>query len=115
MRMAEARAGDASAGYEHGRAGGYARGDASVIAGRQNIAKAGEVSCLCERLILVRELEQVPIGVWHHHILGLSSDPTAKIDVAVSAAGPARVHVEADVGASLLAVTATSARDVERH
>src|SRR5208282_3043726 len=95
--------------------GGYARADASVITGRKNIAKAGKVSYFGERLILVREPEQVPIGVWHHHVFGLSSDPAAKIDVAVGATRPARVHIEADVGMPLLAVATTPARDVERH
>src|SRR5271169_6261557 len=105
----------ARAGDEYCRAGGYASGDASVIAGRQSIAKAGKVSDFGERLVLVRKLEQVPISVRHHHVFGLSSDPTAEIDVAVGATCAARVHVEANVGAALLAVAATSARNVERH
>jgi hypothetical protein len=61
----------------------YTFAGVALITGRQNIAKAGKVSYFGERLILVREPEQVPIGVWHHHVFGLSPDPAAKIDVAV--------------------------------
>src|SRR5208282_4994451 len=75
----------------------------------------GKIPDFGERLILVREPEQVPIGVRDHHIFGLSSDPATKIDVAVGATRPARVHVEADIGAARLAIAASSARDVERH
>jgi hypothetical protein len=89
--------------------------DASVIARRQNIAKTGKVPDFRERLILFRKPEQVPIGIRHHHVFGLSADPSAKIDVAVGATRPARIHVEADVGMALLTIAASSARDVEWH
>jgi len=99
----------ACAGDQHSRAGRYVRADASVIAGRQNIAKAGQVPDFSERLISVRKLEQVPIGIRHHHIFGLSPNPTAKIDVAIRATRSTRVHIEADVGTALFAVAASSA------
>jgi hypothetical protein len=40
-----------------------------------------------ESLHLVREPQTVEAGVGHHGVLGLTSDPTAHIDITVSAAG----------------------------
>jgi hypothetical protein len=65
--------------------------------------------------VLVREHQQVPVGVRHQHVLGLAADPAAHVDVAVGGARTVRVHVQADAGLALLAVLAAPAGDVERH
>ena len=49
------------------------------------------------------------------HVFGLAADPAAHVDIAVSRAGPRRIHVQADAGLAFLAVAAAAAGDVERH
>ncbi len=53
--------------------------------------------------------------VGHQHELRLAAHPAAHVDVAVGAAGPVGIDVEADPGLALLAVAAPAAGDVERH
>ena len=86
-----------------------------MITSRQNVAETRKIPDLFQRLSCVGKFEQVPVGVGHHHVFGLPANPAAEIDVAVGAAGPARIDIEADVGVALLAVAAASARHVEGH
>src|SRR6202012_3191728 len=87
----------------------------AVEAGREDVRQHGQVLDLGQGLVLVGELEQVPVGVGHHHVLGLAADPAAHVHVAVGRARPVRVDVEADAGLAFLAVLAPPAGDVERH
>jgi hypothetical protein len=86
-----------------------------VESGREDVGQHREVEDLLERLVAIRELQEVPVRVGHEDILGLTADPSAHIDVTVGAAGPVGVHVQADAGLALLAVAAATARDVEGH
>ena len=86
-----------------------------MITSRQNVAETRKIPDLVQRLSCVGKFEQVPVGVGHHHVFGLPANPAAEIDVAVGAAGPARIDIEADVGVALLAVAAAPARHVEGH
>ncbi len=97
------------------RAHAHARGDGAVEAGREDVGEHRQVEDLLERLIAVRELQQVPVGVRHQDVLGLTADPAAHVDVAVGAAGSVGIDVQADAGLALLAVAAAAARDVEGH
>ena len=65
--------------------------------------------------ILVREFQQVEIGVGDHDVFRLAADPAAHVDVAVGRAGPRRIDVQADAGLAFLAIAAAPAGDVERH
>jgi len=86
-----------------------------VEPGREYVREHGQVADLRHRLVLVRELEQVPVGVGDHHVLGLAADPAAHVHVAIGGTRPLGVHIEADAGLSLLAVAAPAAGDVEGH
>jgi len=46
---------------------------------------------------------------------GLSADPAAHIDIAVSRAGARRIHAQANARLAFLAIAATAAGDIERH
>jgi hypothetical protein len=83
--------------------------------GGEDIREHGQVQDLLHGAVLVRELQQVPVGVGHQHIVGLAAHPAAHIHIAVGAAGAVRVHVQADTGLALLAVPAAAAGDVERY
>jgi len=86
-----------------------------VVAGGQDVGEAGQVADLFHRLRLVRELQQVEVGIGHHHILGLAADPAAHVHIAVGAAGARRVDAETDAGALLLAAAAAAAGHIEGH
>jgi hypothetical protein len=88
-----------------------------VEAGREDVGQHRQVEDLLQRLIAVRELEEVPVGVGDQDELGLPADPAAHVDVAVRASGAIRIDVQADAGLALFAVAASAARDVEgnRH
>jgi hypothetical protein len=87
----------------------------AVVAGREDVREHGEVQDLLERLVPVRELQEVEVRERYHHVLGLAAGPAAHVHVAVGGARPRRVDVEADAGLALLAVPAAAAGDVERH
>src|SRR5205807_448666 len=53
----------AGAGDVHRGSGGDARADRTVVAGRKDVREHGEVADLLQRLVLVREFEQVEVGV----------------------------------------------------
>lgn len=97
------------------RADTDAGADGTVEPGGEDIREHREVEDLLHRLILVRELQDVPVGIGYEHILGLPADPAAHVDVAVRRTRAVRIDVEADAGLALLAVAAAAARDVERH
>src|SRR5215213_8126164 len=96
-----------------GRAGGHPGGVGAVVAGREDVRQHGQVLDLGHGLVLVGELEQVPVGVGDGDVAGLAAQPAAHVDVAVGGAGPGRVDVLADAGVALLAVAAAAAGDVE--
>ena len=87
----------------------------SVEAGGEDVREHGEVHDLRQRLVPVRELQQIPVRIGHQHVLGLTADPPTHVDVAVGAARPVGVDVETDSGFALLTVAAPAAGDVERH
>ncbi len=89
--------------------------DGTMEAGGEDVGEHREVEDLLHRLVFVRELQDVPIGIGHEHVLGLSADPAAHVDIAVCRSRAVRIDVEADTGLALLAVAAATARDVERH
>ena len=101
------------AGDVDGRARPDAGGVGAVEAGREDVRQHRQVEDLLHRLVLVGELQEVPVGVRDHHVLGLAADPAAHVDVAVRRARPVRVDVQADAGVALLAVAAAPAGDVE--
>jgi hypothetical protein len=76
--------------------------------------RTGEIANLRHRLIAIGEFEQVEIGIRHEHVLGLTADPAAHIDITIGTAAR-RIHVQAHAGILILAHRAASARDVERH
>lgn len=82
-------------------------------AGGQDIREQREIPDLRHRLILVRELQEVPVGVGDHEVLSLPALPATKVE-AVCPAINLRIDVHADVGVPLLAVAAAPAGDVER-
>src|SRR3984957_16788384 len=88
-------------------------GDGAMESGRQNIGQAGQIADLFHRLRLVGKLEQVEIGVRHHHVVGLPADPSTHVDISIGAAGAVAVDVKADAGVALPARPAAAARDVE--
>ena len=97
------------------RAGTYPSRVRAVEAGREDVRQHRQVEDFLHRLLFVGELEQVPVGVRDHHVLGLATDPAAHVDIAVCRAGAVRVDVEADTGFTLLAVATASTGDVEGH
>ena len=105
----------AGAGDVDRRARSDTRRDRAVIAGREDVGKAGQALDLRHRLRLIRELQKVQVRVGNHHVFRLAADPAAHIDVAVSRARPRRIHVQADAGLAFLAIAAASAGDVERN
>jgi hypothetical protein len=86
-----------------------------VIAGRENVREQREIFYLGERLIPVRELEQVEVSVGDHHIFGLAAHPAAHVDITVGRSRARWIHIQANAGLAFLAIGATSAGDVERH
>ncbi len=84
-----------------------------MIAGREDVREQGEVAYFGHRLLLIGKFEQVEIGVRNHDVIGLAADPAAHIDITVGAAGPSRIHIQANAGLAFLAVAAAAAGDVE--
>ena len=70
-----------------GGAGGHPGGEGAVVAGREDVRQHGQVTDLGHGLVPVGELEQVPVGVGHGHVLGLAAQPAAHVDIAVGGAG----------------------------
>lgn len=79
--------------------------DAAVKARGQNVGEQCQILDLRQRLILVGEAEQVPIGVGNYEMAGLSALTAAEIE-SVDAAIDRIVDVHAGVGMALLAVAA---------
>mmetsp|Transcript_16757 Transcript_16757/g.43508 ORF Transcript_16757/g.43508 Transcript_16757/m.43508 type:complete len:321 (+) Transcript_16757:119-1081(+) len=89
--------------------------DAPVVSRREDIGQKRERLDLLHRLIAVRELEQVPVGIRHHDVLRLPANPATHVDVAVRGARAGWVDVEANTSVSSLAELAPPARNIERH
>jgi hypothetical protein len=87
----------------------------AVEPGREDVRQHRQVEDLLHRLILVGELQEVPVGVRDHDVLGLAADPTAHVHVPVGGARPIGVRVQADARLALLAVTTAPTGDVEGH
>jgi hypothetical protein len=66
-------------------------------------------------LLPVRQLEQVEIGIRHHDKLGLSSDPSSHVNVAVRSSRPGFVGIQANTGLAAFTISASAAGDIERH
>ena len=118
QQLAGGRAGEtdrAGARNINRRSRANARADSAMIARRQNVRQAGQVADLRHGLRLVGEFQQIEIGVRDHDIVGLAAHPAAHIHVAVSCAGPRRIHIQADAGGAFLTVTTPAAGDVKRH
>ncbi len=77
----------AGAGDVDGGSDADAGGDGAVEAGREDVREHGQVHDLLQGLVLVRELQQVPVGVGHQDVVGLAADPAAHVHVAVGAPG----------------------------
>src|SRR5208282_6602093 len=84
-----------------------------VEAGGENVGEHGEVLDLRHRLGLVGERNEVEVGVGDHDVLGLATNPTTHVDVAVGSTGAARVDVETDSGLFGTAGAAAATSDVE--
>ena len=65
--------------------------------------------------VLVRELEQVEIGIGDHDVAGLAADPAAHVHITIGAAGATGIDRQAHAGIRLPAAAASSTGDVERH
>jgi glycerol kinase len=104
-----------SAGDVYRRPRPHARGVGAVEARREDVREHGEVEDLLHRPVLVRELQEVPVGVWDQHVLGLAADPSAHVDVPVGRARSIGIDVLADARVALLAIAAAPAGDVEGH
>src|SRR6201999_2319140 len=89
-----------------------ARTQSAVKAGRQDVRQHGQIHDLGHRLILVREFEQVEIGIGDHDVAGLSADP---VHIAISAIGATGIDRQAYAGIGLTAGATSSTNDVERH
>ena len=87
----------------------------AVVAGRQDVGQARQVADLFHRLRAVGKLQQVEVGVRHHHVLGLPAHPAAHVDIAVGAARARRIDAQAHARLLLLAQPAAATGDVERH
>ena len=83
--------------------------------GRQDVRQHGQVHDLGQRLVLVRELEQIEIGIGDHDVAGLPADPAAHVDIAIGAAGATGIDRQAHAGIRLPAGAAPPTSDVERH
>jgi hypothetical protein len=81
-----------------------ARSQGAVKGGRQDVGQHRQVHDLGQRLVLVRELEQVEVGIGDHDVAGLAADPTAHVDIAVGTARATGVDREAHAGVRLPAV-----------
>ena len=113
MRACEpdrARAGDV-----HDRPRPDASRDGAVKPGGEYIREQREITYLVHRLVPVGKFQKIEVGVRNHHVLGLSSDPSAHVDIAVSGARAGRIHFEANSGLALFAIAAPAACDVERN
>ncbi len=71
------------AGDVDGGTGAHSGGDAAVEPGGEDVRQHGQIEDLLQRLVLVRELQEVPVRVRHQHVLGLTADPAAHVDAAV--------------------------------
>ena len=87
----------------------------AVIAGGENVGEQGQILDLRHRLLSVRELDQVEIGVGNQNVFRLSADPSTHVDIAVSGARTRRIHGQTDAGLAFAAIAAASAGDVERN
>ena len=65
-----------------------------MIAGGKDVAEQGQILDLVNRLLFVREFEQVEIGVRDHDIFRLAADPSAHVNIAVSGAGAGFIDVQ---------------------
>src|SRR3977135_1649374 len=99
----------------HRRSGLNACIDRSVETGRQNVGQHRQIENLGLGLLFVGEAEQVEIGVGDHDVFRLAAHPTPEIDIAVGAAGPLVIDVEAHIRAPLPTRPAATASYVERH
>src|ERR1700730_4349504 len=104
-----------AAGDVDGGTGADTRRVGAVEPGREDVREHGQVEDLLHRLVLVRELQQVPVGVGDHDVLSLATNPAPHVDVAVCGTRALGVHIEADSGLALLAVAAPATGDVEGH
>ena len=106
----------------HGAGTGDVDGGAGLGAGlheaverrREDVREHGQIQDLLHRLLLVREAQQLEVGVRHEQVLGLPALEAAQIE-AVGGAGLVRVGGLADLGPAGAAVAATAAGHVERH
>ena len=85
-----------------------------MVAGWKDVRQHGEVEDLLQCLLTIRKAQEVPVGVRHHHVLGLAADPATHVDVSVGRAGSVGIGVETHAGVPFFAHPASSAGDVER-
>ena len=78
----------------------------SVVTGREYVGEQSQVLDLFQRLVLVREFEQVEICIGRHHIIGLAANPSSHVDVPEGAPGAISIDVQADAGLAFPAVPA---------
>src|SRR5918998_889578 len=88
-------------------------GVGAVVAGGEDVRQHGEVQDLLQRLVPIRELQEVEVREGHQEVLRLPAYPAAHVHVAVGRARAGGVHVQADAGLALVAVAAAAAGDVE--
>jgi hypothetical protein len=68
---------------------------------RESVRENGEIRDLFEGLVLVRELQQVPVRVRHQDELAWppAAHPATYVHISIGTAGAVRIHVQADTGA----------------
>jgi len=99
----------------HNRTGGNAGSHRTVITGGEDVGEEREILNLLHRLFAIGELDQVEVSVGDEHILGLTANPSAHVDVAISCARASRVNRQADTRLAFAAIAAATAGDVERN
>jgi hypothetical protein len=101
-------------GYIHGGASCHSSSVGTVIPSGEDVGQQSQISYLGHRLLFIRELEQIEIGVGDHDIVGLSTDPAPHVHVSVSATGATWVDVQTDSRLPLFTVSTSATRNIER-
>ena len=84
-----------------------------MISSGENIREHCQISDLCHGLVFVGELQQVPVRVGNHYIIGLPAYPAAHIDVAIRGPRSRWIDIEADAGIARFTHAAAPTRDIK--
>ena len=82
---------------------------------RQNITQHCQIADLCHCAIFIGKFKQIEVGIRHHDITGLTTDPAPHVDIAIGTAGALVIDVQTNAGMAFLAGATATAGDIERH